>query len=216
MAKKCESNDICSGMLDLLVSRGVVEDKRIVNPKVRLDKQKRNQMAYHNTELLLKHYRDIVWLLECFPDTIAEELEEPMKNVDELIDKLDLEMAKGNRRVENRMKSLEATRLMLDRINDALTVLKKKPRDGEMLYELIRLTYIDQEKLTHTRRLRQISRRYTERRRLNLPKMSLKNLNKPGRCIRARLTYGREISNTLLSCLTTAARFVRLCTRQMR
>lgn len=50
MAKKCESNDICSGMLDLLVSRGVVEDKRIVNPKVRLDKQKRNQMAYHNKQ----------------------------------------------------------------------------------------------------------------------------------------------------------------------
>ena len=157
MAKKCESNDICSGMLDLLVSRGVVEDKRIVNPKVRLDKQKRNQMAYHNTELLLKHYRDIVWLLECFPDTIAEELEEPMKDVDELIDKLDLEMAKGNRRVENRMKSLEATRLMLDRINDALTVLKKKPRDGEMLYELIRLTYIEPEKLTHNELLFRLS-----------------------------------------------------------
>ena len=69
-----------------------------------------------------------------------------MKDVDELIDRLDLEMAKGNRRVENRMRSLEATRLMLDRINDALTVLKRKPRDGELLYELIRLTYIDPEK----------------------------------------------------------------------
>ena len=148
MAKKCESNDIFSGMLDLLINRGVVEDKRILNPQVRLDKQKRNQMAYHNTELLLKHYRDIVWLLECFPDTIADELEEPMKDVDELIDRLDLEMAKGNRRVENRLRSLEATRLMLDRINDALTVLKQKPRDGETLYELIRLTYIEPEKLT--------------------------------------------------------------------
>lgn len=73
MAKKCESNDIFSGMLELLVNRGVVEDKRILNPKVRMDKQKRNQMAYHNTELLLKHYRDIVWLLECFPNTIAED-----------------------------------------------------------------------------------------------------------------------------------------------
>ena len=39
-----------------------------------------------------------------------------MKDVDELIDRLDLEMAKGNRRVENRLRSLEATRLMLDRI----------------------------------------------------------------------------------------------------
>ena len=157
MAKKCESNDIFSGMLDLLINRGVVEDKRILNPQVRLDKQKRNQMAYHNTELLLKHYRDIVWLLECFPDTIADELEEPMKDVDELIDRLDLEMAKGNRRVENRLRSLEATRLMLDRINDALTVLKQKPRDGETLYELIRLTYIEPEKLTHNELLFRLS-----------------------------------------------------------
>lgn len=157
MAKKCESNDIFSGMLDLLVNRGVVEDKRIINPKVRLDKQKRNQMAYHNTELLLKHYSDIVWLLECFPDTIAEELEEPIKDVDELIDRLDLEIAKGNRRVENRLKSLEATRLMLDRINDALTVLKRKPRDGETLYELIRLTYIEPEKLSHNELLFRLS-----------------------------------------------------------
>ena len=29
MAKKCESNDIFSGMLDLLINRGVVEDKRV-------------------------------------------------------------------------------------------------------------------------------------------------------------------------------------------
>lgn len=163
MAKKIESNDIFSGMLDLLVSRGVVEDSRIVDPKIRADKQKRNQRAYHNTELLLKHYRDIVWLMECFPDTIAEELEEPLQNIDELIDRLDLEMAKDNRRIENRMKSLEATRLMLDRVNDALTVLKKKPRDGELLYELIRLTYIDSERLTHNEllyRLNMSSRQY--------------------------------------------------------
>lgn len=60
-----------------------------------------------------------------------------------------------------------------------------------------------------TRRLRQISKRYTERCRLKLPKMSLRNLSKPGQHIRERLTYGRKISNTLLSCLTMAVRFVR-------
>lgn len=152
-----------SDILNLLVQKGVMEDKRIADARIRSDKQKKNQKAYHNTELLLRHYRDIVWLMECFPDTIEEELEEPLENIDELIEKLDLEMAKNNRRIENRMKNLERTRLMLDRINEALTVLRKKPNDGERLYELIKLTYIDAEVLNHNEllfRLNISSRQY--------------------------------------------------------
>ena len=38
----------------------------------------------------------------------------------------------------------------LPAINDALTVLKKKPGNGPRLYELIYLTYIVPEKLSHT------------------------------------------------------------------
>ena len=37
----------------------------------------------------------------------------------------------------------------MDRVNEALTVLRKKPGDGEKLYDLIYLTYISPEKLTH-------------------------------------------------------------------
>lgn len=105
--------------------------------------------AYHNTELLLKHYKNIVWMIECFPDTIAEELDRPFENVDEVIERLDLEITMGNRRIENRLESVQKTRLVLDRVNDALTVLKKKPEDGERLYELIYLTYITPETLNH-------------------------------------------------------------------
>ncbi len=105
--------------------------------------------TYHNTELLLKQYRNISWLVECFPDQIAEELDQPLEDVDKLIEKLDVEMAYGNRKIENRMEALQRTRLLLDRINEALTVLKKKPQIGERLYELIYETYIIPEKLTH-------------------------------------------------------------------
>lgn len=45
--------------------------------------------------------------------------------------------------------SIQKTRLVLDRINEALTVLKKKPEDGERLYDLIYLTYITPEALNH-------------------------------------------------------------------
>lgn len=163
MAKKCKSNDLFSGMMDLLINRGIVEDKRISNPQVRLDKQKRNQMAFHNTELLLKQYKNIVWMIECFPETIAEELEQPFESVDDVFERLDLELAKDNKRVEHRLESIKKTRLVLDRVNDALTVLKKKPDDGERLYNLIYLTYITPENLNHNEilfRLNLSSRHY--------------------------------------------------------
>lgn len=35
---------------------------------------------------------------------------------------------------------------MIDRVNEALTVLKKKPENGELLYELLYLTYINPNK----------------------------------------------------------------------
>lgn len=123
--KKKDGDGYMSEILNLLVLRGAMEDKRIANARIRSDKQMKNEKAYHNTELLLRHYRDIVWLMECFPDTVEEELEERFEDIDELIEKLDLEMARDSHRIENRMKNLESTRLMLDRINEALTVLRK-------------------------------------------------------------------------------------------
>ena len=55
----------------------------------------------------------------------------------------------GNRKIETRIERIRKTRLILDRVNDALTVLKRKPNDGERLYELIYLTYIAPETLNH-------------------------------------------------------------------
>lgn len=123
-------------ILQLLVKRGLISDEKIGDEQIQQAKQKKQQAAYHNTELLLKQYKNITWMLECFPDTISEELEQPFENLDEMIDRLDMEMAMGNRKIENRMESIKKARLAIDRINEALTVLKKKPKDGERLYRL--------------------------------------------------------------------------------
>ncbi len=45
--------------------------------------------------MLLQQYRTIVWMMECFPETIAEELERPFEGVDTLIQQMDVEMALG-------------------------------------------------------------------------------------------------------------------------
>ena len=138
-------------------------DISISDERFRESQQKKQLMAFHNTELLLKHYKNITWMLECFPDTIAEELEQPFENVDEVIERLDLEITRGNRKIENRLESVLKTRIILDRVNEALTVLKKKPEDGGRLYDLIYLTYITPESLNHNEilyRLNLSSRHY--------------------------------------------------------
>ena len=48
----------------------------------------------------------------------------------------------GNKKLESRLESVRKSRLLLDRVNEALSVLKKKPDNGAKMYELIYLTYL--------------------------------------------------------------------------
>lgn len=134
----------------MLTAQGLLGDDSIQDETHRNAQQERLQKLYHNTQTLLAHYRDIAWALECFPEAVAQELEQPFDKLDTLLDRMDAEAGMGNRKLESRVESLRKSRLLLDRINDALTVLKKKPGNGPRLYELIYLTYIVPEKLSHT------------------------------------------------------------------
>lgn len=150
-------------VLDMLAKRGLIAENATDPERIKIAKQEQKKQAYHNTELLLKHYRTMAWLLECMPNTIAAELDERFETVDELIGKLDVEMAYGNKKLESRLQNVQKTRLLLDRVNEALTVLKRKPGDGQRLYDLIYLTYITPEPLTHPEllyRLNTSSRQY--------------------------------------------------------
>ena len=136
-------------MIGLLTDRGILPDTGIDNEKVREARREKQRNTYHNTMMLLQHYRTIVWLFECFPENVAGELEKPFEGVDALLEQVDLEMSWGNRKLESRLEGIQKSRLLLDRVNEALTVLKKKPENGERLYQLIYLTYIAPEKLSH-------------------------------------------------------------------
>ena len=136
-------------VIGLLTDRGILPDAGIDNEKIREARKEKQKNTYHNTMMLLQHYRTVVWLLECFPENVASELEKPFEGLDTLLEQVDLEMSWGNRKLESRMEGIRKSRLLLDRVNEALTVLKKKPEDGERLYQLIYLTYIAPEKLTH-------------------------------------------------------------------
>lgn len=143
--------------LSLLQRRGILADDGISNEARRKADMNRKRKTYHNTELMLKNYRNISWAVECFPMHIAEELDRPMQVLDALLSAIDMELSLNNRKLEHRLQSIQRSRLLLDRINEALTVLKKKPGDGEQMYQLIYETYIRPESLSHTELLYRLS-----------------------------------------------------------
>ena len=134
---------------EMLKERGLVEDEQIDDEKRRKAEKEKKRKMFHNTELLLKNYREITWMLECFPSDISEELEEPIHDLDALLSAVSKEIDFDNRKLENRLKSINKSRLLLDRVNEALTILKQKPKTGQKMYNIIYYTYIIAEELLH-------------------------------------------------------------------
>ena len=135
--------------ITLLTKQGILGDSRIDDAQRRAARQEKTKNCYHNTLMLLQHYRTLVWMLECFPETVATELDRPFEGVDKLIEDVDVEVALGNKKLESRMQGMQKSRLLMDRLNEALTVLRKKPDNGERLYNLIYTAYIAPEVLNH-------------------------------------------------------------------
>ena len=135
-------------ILKLLTQRGLLPDKQISDEARRAALQKRHKDSYHNTVLLLKNYRTIAWMVECFPEAIAEELERPFETVDKLLDEMEVAANFGNRKQDYRVAAVAQTRMLIDRVNGALTILKRKPGNGQKLFSLIYMTFIGPEKLS--------------------------------------------------------------------
>ena len=139
-----------TAFLQMLTKRGILGDQSIDDEKIREAARKKKRNAYHNTLLMLQHYRNIKWVLECFPSQVAEELDHPLSDLDALLSLISAEISMDNVRLGNRLQSVQRSRLLLDRINEALTVLKQKPGNGEFMYKVIYETFIVPEKLSHT------------------------------------------------------------------
>lgn len=136
--------------LRMLTQRGLLEEPEISDDRVREAAKAKKRNMYHNTMLMLQHYRDISWALECFPANIAEELDRPLNDLDALLSLINAEIGMENVKLEGRLMSVQKSRLMLDRFNEALTVLRHKPGNGEQMYQSLYLTYIIPECLSHT------------------------------------------------------------------
>ena len=136
-------------LVDFLQRKGVIEDTRISDEQIRKAQKSRAKKAYQNTEVMLSQYRLVVWTLECAPGELAQELDARLKDVDSLVEKLDLQAALQHKRFEYRVNAMMKTRYLVDRIHEALSVLKQKPNNGDQLYAVIHATYIDPVERSH-------------------------------------------------------------------
>ena len=187
---KTEFSPQTEQLISLLERRGIVEDPSIVNDRARQAEQALRRNMYHNTQMMLKHYRDIVWALECFPQQVAEELDRPLRDLDTLLSAVDTQLAMGNAKLEHRLLGIQKSRLLLDRINEALTVLRHKPGNGEMMYNIIFQTFLTPEKLTHTEILYRLSisdRHYYRLRQQAVNILSIRLWTAPAGCLDAWL-----------------------------
>ena len=132
-----------SAFAEFLTLNGTIGDRKIEDEERRRAKQSAAKKAYHNTEILLQQYRTIIWVLESAPGELAVELKMQTQNLDALVARIDFEMAMENKRLESRLNTIIKTRILLDRMQEALMILRKKPKDGEILYRLIYDAYLD-------------------------------------------------------------------------
>ena len=177
-------------MLSLLERRGIVEDQDIPNEKRRRKEQELRTNMYHNTQMMLKNYRDIVWALECFLERVAEELNQPLEDLDQLLVTVALRLAMGDTRLEHWMLSIKKSRLLLDGVHDSLTVLRQKPGNGEKMYDVIYQSFIMPDKLTHANilyRLNLSDRHYYRLRQQAINILSIRLWTAPAGCLDAWL-----------------------------
>lgn len=175
-------SDQSKAFVDYLTSRGVLSDPKISDKNIREKKKELAKKANHNTLLLLKHYRDIIWAMNSIPSELKQELNIPLSDLDGLLDRLDTEMSLENVEMENRLRTIMKSRLLIDRLNEAVSVLKDKPTDGDLLYEVIYRTYIGPKPSTITNLIIDMNmtrRRYYRYRNMAIELISIKLWSTP-------------------------------------
>ena len=98
--------------------------------------KKDDKAIFHNTQLLLEHYRDVVWSLEVsvFQTNVnfQEEFGNTIEEFLELSYEAGLDLPASD--VAARIRSINKSRNMLRIIDSAVALLREKYRNGEECY----------------------------------------------------------------------------------
>ena len=114
--------------------------------------EERENYLYHNTEVLLRKYREVVWSVEASVARTQMNFEIAFgMGISEF---LDMSYAAGadlsGTDIEEQMRTIERNRKMLEIIDKSLEVVRTKHRYGEMYYQIIFLTYISLDDFENT------------------------------------------------------------------
>lgn len=91
---------------------------------------------YHDTRTLLRKYRDVMWNLEVSDLDLQEEFKaEYGLSTDALF--VDSEVNKGGNRLENYARALERSKKMMQIIDTAIDLMRRKHKKGEFYYWIL-------------------------------------------------------------------------------
>lgn len=116
------------------------------------DRTEREEYLYHNTLLLLKKYRDVVWSIEVAAMQAQMDFEAEMDcKLDDFLNKsyqagADL----AGTEIQEQMRVMERNKKMLKMIDAAVDLLRRKQVDGETYYQILYLTYLSDKPLKST------------------------------------------------------------------
>ena len=120
--------------------------------KKETEKMSREEFLYHNTEVLLKKYRDVVWSIEvsAIQAQISFELEMDCK----LEEFLEMSYAAGadlsGTNIQEQMRTLERNKKMLKIIESAVNALKTSCNLGDAYYWILYYTYLSEKPFKST------------------------------------------------------------------
>ncbi len=107
-------------------------------------KKVQQDKVYHNTELLLKHYRDVVWSLTVAVEQAKNDFHSAYgQDIDEFLESLYEAGADLNGTdIEERAKSISRSNKMLRLIDNAVGTMRAKYKYGEIYYHVLYYNYM--------------------------------------------------------------------------
>lgn len=120
--------------------RNAILSKEAVRPRDLTSPNGGKFNVLHNTQLLLRKYRDLRWAVE---QDLLRRVETEDNNIDYIIDKLrDSIEIHEDKVVQNRLKEVIKTQSMLNILENAVESLKTHPSNGMEKYTVIHVTYM--------------------------------------------------------------------------
>ena len=108
------------------------------------EKTKREEYLYHNTEILLKRYREVVWSIEVSAAQAKMNLELELDcGLDELLkfsQTAGIDLSGTN--IQEQLRTVERNRKMIKIIDQSVEMLKTRYGDGELYYWILYYTYL--------------------------------------------------------------------------